>query len=138
MGGLSAPKVSALPKGILTEYRVELSSLLFLLFMFATVVGIAGIFLDEGSSSSLSFLRDLTDPFGSWVYWLIIIGPLGLIVAVWWLYDFMKKTRKLADLLKTPSKARFVRNLDDIEYLAWSLPMKYEQEVLKKKKEFGL
>jgi H+/Cl- antiporter ClcA len=122
----------------MTEYRLELSSLLLLLSIFWTLVGAVGVFFEDRLPTYLSFLKDLSDPVGSWAYWLIIIGPIALIVAVWWLYDFVKKTRKLADLIDTPSKAKFVRNLDDIEYLAWSLPSRYEQTVLRKKKEFGL
>ena len=50
------------------------------------------------------------------------------------LYDFVKKTRELSKLIDTPSKAKFVRNLDDIEYLGWVLPGRYEKKVLDKKK----
>lgn len=127
-----------MPKGFLTEYRLELSSMFTMLFCFVTIVGVVGVFLDDRLPSWLSFLRDASDPVGSWAYWLVVIGPLGLIVAIWWLYDFVKKSRKLADLMKTPSKAKFVRNLDDIEYLAWSLPQRFEDEVLQKKKDFGI
>lgn len=105
---------------------------------FLTVVGAVGVFLEERLPSYLSFLTDLTDPIGSWAYWLVVIGPLGLAISIWWLYDFVKKTKELDELIKTPSKAKFVRNLDDIEFLAWSLPQRYEDRVLEKKKEFGL
>ena len=54
------------------------------------------------------------------------------------MYDFFKKTRELASLIDTPSKAKFVRNLDDIEYLAWVLPQRFEDKVIAKKKEFKL
>jgi H+/Cl- antiporter ClcA len=125
-------------KSILTEYRLELGSFLGLLLGVLTVIGIVGVFFDGTLPTYLSVLTDLSDPFGSWVYWLLIAGPIGLTVCIWWIYDFMSKTRKLAKLIETPSKAKFVRNLDDIEYLAWSLPQRYEDQVLGKKKEFGL
>lgn len=127
-----------MPKSLLTEYRIELGSLLVLVFTLLTIVGVVGVFYDEDVPSYLAPLKDLTEPFGDWVYWLVVAGPLGLVVGIWWIYDFLKKTRKLASLLKTPSKAKFVRNLDDIEYLAWSLPQRFEDQVLKKKKDFGL
>jgi H+/Cl- antiporter ClcA len=127
-----------LPKGFLTEYRLELSSLLTLLFCFVTIVGVVGVFLADRLPSSMSFFKDLTDPIGSWAYWFVVVGPICLVAAVWWLYDYLKKSKKLADLMKTPSKAKFVRNLDDIEYLAWSLPQRFEDQVLKKKRDFGV
>lgn len=133
-------------KSILTEYRLELSAFLSLLFGFLTVVSLVGtvqLSLEnntppESLPSYLNVLLDMADPFSTWVYWLVVAAPIGLVICVWWLYDFRKKTGELADLIDTPSKAKFVRNLDDIEYLAWSLPQRYEDKVLEKKREFKL
>lgn len=130
--------MSRMPKSILTEYRLELSGMFIVLFGFLTVVGVIGTFLQDDLPSYLVFLTDLTDPVGSWCYWFVLIGPLGLVVAAWWMYDYVKKSRKLERLIETPSKAKFVRNLDDIEYLAWSLPHRFEQKVLRKKRDFGM
>ncbi len=126
----------------MTEYRLELSSFLTLLFGFLTIIGIVGVYLNMNENNSLpsfiSFLRDLSDPFGSWISWIIVAAPIGLIVCGWWYYDYVMKIRELAELIDTPSKAKFVRNLDEIEYLAWSLPQRYEDKVLTKKKEFKI
>ena len=134
-------------KSLLIEYRLELSSFLSLLFGLLTVIGVVGAFFRDTDAEgnvvytlhgSLSFLVELAKPFGAWGTWLVVAAPIGLIVCVWWLYDYVKKTRELAELIDTPSKAKFVRNLDDIEYLAWSLPQRYENTVLKKKREFKI
>lgn len=126
----------------MTEYRLELSSFLGLLFGVLTVIGILGTYLnmDENNRlpSYISFLQDLSDPFGRWISWIVVAAPIGLIVCVWWYYDYLKKIRELAELIDTPSKAKFVRNLDEIEYLAWSLPQRYEDKVLTKKKDFKI
>jgi H+/Cl- antiporter ClcA len=127
-----------LTKSILTEYRYELSGLLCVVFAIVTVIGLIGAFLESSLPSYLSFLADLSQPFGDWAYWFVIAGPIGLVACAWWLYDYLKKTRELSKLIDTPSKAKFVRNLDDIEYLAWNLPQRFEDKVLAKKKEFGL
>lgn len=125
-------------KSPLTEYRLELCSLLCMLAIFLTVVGVAGTFYSESLPDYLSPLEWLSSPFGEWSYWLVVIGPLLLVGAVWWLYDYVKKTRTLARLLSSPSKAKFVRNLDEIEYLAWSLPRRFEAEVLEMKRRFNI
>lgn len=126
----------------MTEYRLELSSFLGLLFGFLTIIGILGTYLnmDENNRlpSYISFLQDLSDPFGRWISWIVVAAPIGLIVCAWWYYDYLKKIRELAELIDTPSKAKFVRNLDEIEYLAWSLPQRYEDRVLTKKKDFKI
>lgn len=129
-------------KSFLTEYRLELSSMLSLLFAVLTVISIIGVYLDMDAKNHLpgafSFLEELATPFGNWVAWLVVVGPIALVVCIWWFYDYVKKIRELADLIDTPSKAKFVRNLDDIEYLAWSLPQRFENKVLEKKREFKL
>jgi H+/Cl- antiporter ClcA len=126
----------------LTEYRLELSSFLGLLFGVLTIIGIVGTYLnmneDNKLPSYISFLQDLSDPFGGWIAWIVVAAPIGLIVCAWWYYDYVKKIRELAELIDTPSKAKFVRNLDEIEYLAWSLPQRYEDKVLTKKKDFKI
>ncbi|MBE0519299.1 MAG: DUF3198 domain-containing protein [Thermoplasmata archaeon] len=125
-------------KRITIEYRLELSVLMVIVFALVTLVGVVGVFFEDSLPSSISFLSDISTPFGAWVYWLVIMGPIGLVSGIWWLYDYVKKSRKLENLMKTPSKAKFVRNLDDIEYLAWSLPQRFEDRVLERKKGFGL
>ncbi|OGS45036.1 MAG: hypothetical protein A3K76_01715 [Euryarchaeota archaeon RBG_13_57_23] len=133
-------------KSILTEYRLELATLLTLLFAFLTIASIIGVVymkMVDGEvifnlPDPISFLGSFLNPLGTWVDWIAVGAPIGLIVCAWWLYDFVKKTRELADLIDTPSKAKFVRNMDDIEYLAWSLPQRFEDKVIAKKKEFKL
>lgn len=136
-----------MPKSFLTEYRLELSSFLSLLFGILTVIGVVGTFFRETDGQGnvtytltgvFSFLVDLARPFGTWATWLVVAAPIGLIICIWWFYDYVKKTRELTKLLDTPSKAKFVRNLDDIEYLGWSLPRRYEKKVLDKKREFKI
>ncbi len=116
-------------KSFLTEYRLELGSFLTLFFGFLSVIGLVGLF------SKTTFLQPLIAPFGGWISWVAIIAPIALIVCAWWLYDYFSKARKLRKLIDTPSKAKFVKNIDDIEYLAWNLPHRFEVKVFDKKKE---
>ncbi len=83
-------------------------------------------------------MKDLIQPFGTWVLWLSIIAPIALLICLWWLYDYITKVRKLAGYMDHPSRQKFVKNLDDIEYLAWVLPRRFEEQVLEKKREFKL
>ena len=127
-----------MPKSVLTEYRLELSGFLCAVSTFLTLVGVTGVFLLDKLPSYLFALQELAEPFGSWAYWLLVGGPLLLVGAGWWLYDYFRKTRALERLVATPSKAKFVRNMDEIEYLAWSLPRRFEERVFKKKRQFNL
>lgn len=75
---------------------------------------------------------------GDWGYWALIIGVIVLAIGVLWMLSFRLHVRKFRKLLEEKSKAAFVKKLDDVEYLAWNLPMRYEQELVAKKKEFGI
>lgn len=116
------------------------------MFAFLTLIGVLGVLTLETKNgttafdlpSALEFLAVFIEPLGTWVTWLAVVAPIGLVVCAWWLYDYFKKSRELKKLMDTPSKAKFVRNLDEIEYLAWCLPRRYEVKVIEKKKEFKL
>jgi len=135
-----------MPRDFITEYRLEMSALLSFVFGLLSVIGLVGaryINIDGKIvtfklPAGLSSLQDLIQPFGTWVTWIAVIAPIGFVVCLWWLYDYIKKVRKLASLMDTPSRAKFVRNMDDIEYLAWVLPRRFEKQVLDKKREFKL
>ena len=135
-----------MPRDFLTEYRLEMSALLSFVFGLLSVIGLVGArYINiEGKivtfklPAGLSSLQDLIQPFGTWVTWIAVIAPIGLVVCLWWLYDYVKKVRKLVGLMDTSSRAKFVRNMDDIEYLAWVLPRRFEKQVLDKKREFKL
>ena len=125
-------------KSFVKEYRLELASLLCTASAFLTLVGAVGVFFIGELPSYLYPLEELSEPFGTWSYWFLVLGPILLVGGVWWIYDYVKKTRELARLIDTPSKAKFVRRLDDIEYLAWSLPQRFEDQVLERKRKLNV
>jgi hypothetical protein len=123
---------------ILTEYRLEIGITLLLVFSFVSFLGLVGVFLGSNLKGVLAIFQDLIVPLGNWVYWLAVIGPLGLIVTLWWDLDYFFKVRKLKKLSDTSSKAKFIKNLDEIEYLAWRLPKRYRAMVAEKKNELKI
>lgn len=75
---------------------------------------------------------------GNWDYWLLMGGILFVLIGGVWFFLHVKNIRKFRELMEEKSKANFLKKLDDVEYLAWRLPMKYEEELAIKKKGFGL
>lgn len=120
---------------VLTEYRPEIGTLLLILFGLASFIGILGASTGNHLEGGLSIFRDIVATFGNWVYWLAVIGPVGFAVVIWWVLDYVFKVRKLKNLIDTASKSKFIKNLDDIDYIAWRLPKKYKIVVAEKKKE---
>ncbi len=75
---------------------------------------------------------------GNWGYWILGLGALLLLIGGIWFALYRINVRKFNKLIVEKSKAMFVKKQDDVEYLAWRLPTKYENKLALKKKEFGL
>lgn len=70
---------------------------------------------------------------GNWAFWLVIGGLLILVPGIYYLATFIKQLREFNELMKTDSKALFIKNQDRIEELAWRLHPRYEKLVIEKK-----
>lgn len=75
---------------------------------------------------------------GNWDYWVLIVGAGVVLVGAIWFISYFLNVRKFRKLIVEKSKASFIKELDNLEYLAWRLPSRYEEELLAKKKNFGL
>lgn len=73
-----------------------------------------------------------------WAYWLLIVGLIFVISGGVWFWRFLSTLTKYKKLLATRSKSEFITNLDDIEYMAWKLPSKYQRELEVKKSELKI
>ena len=123
-------------KGILTELRREFSALLVLVGGILSMIGIVGLIYQDAPE----VLQIITDPFyNNNVYlWFVVAGPLLLIAAIYYFMKEIKMRKEFDELMDTNSKAKFVRNMDRVEYLAWKLPERYEIELYEKKKRLRI
>lgn len=123
---------------LLVEYRAELSAFLLIIFGLAAFIGIIGTITGENPTGDLAIFHGVVAIFGGWVYWLALIGFVGFLIVLWWAIDYVLKVRKLKELIDTESKAKFIKNMDDIDYAAWRLPQKYKTMVSQKKVELKI
>jgi len=123
---------------LLVEYRAELSAFLLIIFGLAGFIGILGAATNEQPTGDFAAFQGLISAFGDWVYWLALIGPVGFFIVIWWALDFVLKIRKLKELIDTESKAKFIKNMDDIDFLAWRLPKRYKAMVSRKKADLKI
>jgi hypothetical protein len=86
----------------------------------------------------LDLLGDYFIEVGAWGFWLVGIGAVMLLVGVIWFVTYHINVRKFNKLMEEKSKAVFVKHLDDVEYLAWKLPGRFEDRLAMKKKDFGV
>ena len=75
---------------------------------------------------------------GNWDWWVLLIGALIAVIGGLWFASYLMNVKKFRKLIAEQSKAAFIKELDDVEYLAWRLPLKFENELAAKKKHFGL
>ncbi len=120
---------------ILRELRFEISYMLFALGAFLTLLVIFHYFLQDFLPQPV---LDIVTAVGNWVVWLVVLGPLLLIVGGWYFVDFIRKRREFRKLLAVPSKARFVRNQERLEELAWYLPAGHARDLQKQKERWGI
>ncbi|NYT11602.1 MAG: DUF3198 domain-containing protein [Methanomassiliicoccales archaeon] len=113
-------------KPFLIERAPVVSGLLFILGLALTLVGIAG-----------TFSPDLIDLGGADLV-VLIAGILCLLIGLIWIVTFQSRVRKFYNLLSENKKAVFIKNLDEVEYVAWRLPVRYEEELNEKKRKLGI
>ncbi len=113
-------------KPFIVERAGSLSSLILFVGLIMTVIGLMAIL-------NIGF-----DSVGGWGYWMLIIGAAFILIGAIWLCMHVINIRKFNEMLKEQSKAAFVKKRDDIEFLAWKLPGRFESKLLDKEKGFGL
>lgn len=102
---------------------------------------IAFIVVVAGAALTVVGLVDLNDDLlgiDGWVYWLLGAGIIAFLIGLYMVISYLRLVSDFDDLMKVESKAEFVRRLDDVEYIAWRLPSKYEARLSVKKKELGI
>lgn len=108
---------------------VERAPLLFVVLM------IAGLLMGAVAVGSI-FTG--TAGWGGWEYWVLILGSLCFIVGIAWMISYLNRVNRFYDLLSEESKAAFIRKLDDLEYLAWRLPSRFEAKLGERKRKLGI
>ncbi len=121
---------------LLRELRLELSAMFFIAGIALTVFVVDHYFIAKSSLPSL--LQDIDRYLGEWNVYLTVLGPLLLLSGGYYFFDTIRKRREFERLIETDSKAKFVRNQDRIERLAWLLGDNYYRKSEQKKAEFNL
>lgn len=98
----------------------------------AVILSVLSLLHSEGDSGIIKWAYDL---IGNWAFWLILIGFILLIPGIYYLAVFYKQLKEFKGLMKTDSKAMFIKNQDRVEELAWRLHPKYEKMVIQKKEK---
>lgn len=120
---------------LLHRNKIPICSLFIILGVLLLVVSIMGILYSDGKTGLIQIIRDI---IGNWSYWFVLLSVMLLAVGLFYFIDFTKKLKEFKNLIGTPSKSKFIQNLDRIEELAWRLHPKYEKIVINKKNEHNI
>lgn len=87
-----------------------------------TFMGTAGVFFEDKS-----WVKDNTvfDSIGNFDLWFLIIGAFFLMLAGFYLYDYLSTKKKFEEYIDTPSKSKILHNFDEIDKLAYKLGSAY-------------
>jgi hypothetical protein len=111
----------------------------FIISLIFLILSSLGMFLgDLDFVKNNEFLQNFFDLLGNWIYWLFIIAIMFMIACGWIFGDLVLKLSKFNKLIKTTSKATFVRNQEEIETLAWKLGPKFIDIVDERKHDFKI
>jgi SNF family Na+-dependent transporter len=113
-------------KPFLTERAPMLASLFLIGGLVLSALGIIGL-----------TTKDVLN-LGPWDYWLVMVGVPMLLIGIIWLWIYVARVKQFRKELQEKSKANFLKNMDETEYLAWRLPTKFEKELENKKSEFSI
>jgi hypothetical protein len=113
-------------KPFMTERAPILASLFLIGGLVLSTIGIVGL-----------TAKDVLN-LGPWDYWLVMVGVPLLLIGIVWLWTYIARVRQFRKELQEKSKANFLKGMDETEYLAWRLPIKFEKELESKKAEFNI
>lgn len=71
---------------------------------------------------------------GNWSYWILVLSALGTIIFLYMYIHIISSLRKFNELINSPSKQVFVKNLRELERTARVLGSR-ERQLLKEARE---
>ena len=119
------------------ENKLALSVIGIIIGLPLTLISAMTFMYTNGDTGLLRFVYDFFG-FGEWAFWIIIPSLFMLIIGSYFVWDFYRKMKEFRSLMTIESKAKFIKNIDRIEFLAWSLHPNYERVVIEKKKKYKM
>ena len=98
-------------------------------------LGLLGIYYDDlVAPDGVEYLSDI----GAWSYWALLFGVMAAILGGYYTYSHIDKMRKFEAMMENRGRVNFMRDLDEIERLAYELGAAFEARVIERKREFKL
>ncbi len=125
-------------------YRLAVSVAVLAVGGFLSLLGLAAWSPLLGEAPFNSFvpaLKGADYPGGSgpdWTLVMIIVGPLLAIIGIYLVIAYVNARRRFEHLMRSKSKAEFLRNLPEVEELLWDLTPEDDRRLFQKKQELRI
>jgi hypothetical protein len=86
-------------------------------------------------------LKGADGPSGTgpdWTLPLVVVGPIMAVLGIYLVLSYLTARRRFEHLMRSKSKAEFLRNLPEVEDLIWELTPDDEERLLRKKQELRI
>ncbi len=119
---------------LLREHVFPLSIVLTIAGAVVFFLGIAGLFLQDFLKEFLGFSDDILQ----WSLYIVILGFIGLIAGVWYLYTYLKNRKYILEELETNKRSEFLKAHIKLKALVKHMPSKYKAMLQEKEKELNV
>jgi hypothetical protein len=105
----------------LRKYRAWVADTILAIGVFLTVLAL-GYFTPLASSQPFVAINDATaTPAANYNLVFVVVGPIIIIAGAYLVGSYYTARRKFDHLMRTKSKAEFLRNIPELEDLLWEL-----------------
>ncbi|HYK93077.1 MAG TPA: hypothetical protein VEY07_03430 [Thermoplasmata archaeon] len=133
-----APTFTRRLRRALQTQRLPLSILVLIVGVLLTVLA-AGYFTPLSQYAPCTMINSGTaQPNANYNLVFVIAGPIVVIIGAYLVGAYYLARHRFEHLMKTRSKAEFLRNLPEVEDLLWELTPDDEQRYVQKKAEMGI
>jgi hypothetical protein len=66
---------------------------------------------------------------GNWMYWIFVVSLIGLILFIYLYLKFLSDAKKFTNIISGSSKQNFIKNLKELEQIAYKLGPAFEEKL---------
>ena len=74
---------------------------------------------------------------GTWIYWIFTVSFIGLIFFLYMYYKAVSNARKFNSIISGSSKQSFIKNIKELEELAYKLGPTFEKRLQEAKEKWN-
>jgi len=119
----------------LREYVFTLSIITLIIGLIILFMGVIWYWFKD---LELGFYTDIINQLGDWNAYLIIVGFIIIIFAIYYLYSFLKNKKFVLKELKTNKRSEFIKRHSEVKTAVKHLPSKYQKMFQEKERELKI